>query len=51
MSIGKAYCLAIKQLLRTPVKTALFFLLMTAATALLALGANLWTQTQAKINA
>lgn len=42
---------SLKQLLRTPMKTALFFLLMTAATALLVLGANLWAQTQAKINA
>ncbi len=32
-------------------KTCLFFLLMTAATALLVLGANLWAQTQAKIDA
>ena len=51
MSIGKAYCLAIKHLLRTPMKTVLFFLLMAAATALLVLGANLWAQTQAKIDA
>ena len=42
---------SLKQLLRTPMKTALFFLLMTAATALLVLGANLWAQTQAKIDA
>lgn len=32
-------------------KTCLFFLLMTAATALLVLGANLWAQTQAQIDA
>ena len=32
-------------------KTCLFFLLMAAATALLVLGANLWAQTQAKIDA
>ena len=31
--------------------TCLFFLLMTAATALLVLGANLWAQTQTKIDA
>ena len=42
---------SLKQLLRTPMKTALFFLLMAAATALLVLGANLWAQTQAKIDA
>ena len=32
-------------------KTALFFFLMTAATALLILGANLWLNTQTKIDA
>ena len=32
-------------------KTALFFLLMIAATALLVLGANLWAQTQAQMDA
>ena len=32
-------------------KAVLFFLLMAAATALLVLGANLWAQTQAKIDA
>ena len=32
-------------------KTCLFFLLMTAATALLVLGANLWAQTQAQMDA
>ena len=32
-------------------KTCLFFLLMAAATALLVMGANLWAQTQAKIDA
>lgn len=42
---------SLKQLLRTPMKTCLFFLLMTAATALLVLGANLWAQTQAQIDA
>lgn len=42
---------SLKQLLRTPMKTCLFFLLMAAATALLVLGANLWAQTQAKIDA
>ena len=42
---------SLKQLLRTPVKAVLFFLLMTAATALLVLGANLWAQTQVKIDA
>lgn len=42
---------SLKQLLRTPMKTALFFLLMAAATALLVLGANLWAQTQAQIDA
>ncbi|WP_417415562.1 hypothetical protein [Hominenteromicrobium sp.] len=42
---------SLKHLLRTPMKTALFFLLMAAATALLVLGANLWAQTQAKIDA
>lgn len=42
---------SLKQLLRTPMKTALFFLLMTAATALLVLGANLWAQTQAQMDA
>ena len=31
---------SLKQLLRTPMKTVLFFLLMAAATALLVLGAN-----------
>lgn len=38
---------SLKQLLRTPMKTALFFLLMAAATALLVLGANLWAHTAA----
>ena len=33
---------SLKQLLRTPVKAVLFFLLMAAATALLVLGAGLW---------
>lgn len=42
---------SLKQLLRTPVKAVLFFLLMTVATALLVLGANLWAQTQAQIDA
>ena len=42
---------SLKQLLRTPMKTCLFFLLMTAATALLVLGAELWQNTQAKIDA
>ena len=42
---------SLKQLLRTPMKTALFFLLMTAATALLVMGANLWAQTQAQMDA
>ena len=42
---------SLKQLLRTPMKTALFFFLMTAATALLVLGAELWQNTQAKIDA
>lgn len=42
---------SLKQLLRTPVKAVLFFLLMTAATALLVLGANLWAQTQAQMDA
>lgn len=42
---------SLKQLLRTPMKTCLFFLLMTAATALLVLGANLWAQTQAQMDA
>lgn len=42
---------SLKQLLRMPVKAVLFFLLMTAATALLVLGANLWAQTQAQIDA
>lgn len=42
---------SLKQLLRTPVKAVLFFLLMAAATALLVLGANLWAQTQAQIDA
>lgn len=42
---------SLKQLLRTPVKAVLFFLLMTAATALLALGAGLWLNTQHKIDA
>lgn len=42
---------SLKQLLRTPMKTALFFLLMAAATALLVLGANLWAQTQAQMDA
>ena len=40
---------SLKQLLRTPVKAVLFFLLMTAATALLVLGAGLWLNTQHKI--
>lgn len=42
---------SLKQLLRTPVKAVLFFLLMAAATALLVLGANLWAQTQAQMDA
>ena len=42
---------SLKQLLRTPIKAVLFFLLMTAATALLVLGANLWAQTQAQMDA
>ena len=42
---------SLKQLLRTPMKTALFFLLMAVATALLVLGANLWAQTQAQMDA
>lgn len=42
---------SLKQLLRTPMKTCLFFLLMTAATALLVLGADLWAQTQAQMDA
>ena len=42
---------SLKQLLRTPMKTALFFFLMTAATALLTLGARLWLNTQHKIDA
>ena len=42
---------SLKQLLRTPVKAVLFFLLMTAATAILVLGANLWLNTRAKIDA
>ena len=42
---------SLKQLLHTPMKTCLFFLLMTAATALLVLGANLWAQTQAQMDA
>ena len=42
---------SLKQLLRTPVKAVLFFLLMTAATALLVLGAGLWLNTQHKIDA
>lgn len=42
---------SLKQLLRTPVKAVLFFLLMTAATVLLVLGANLWAQTQAQMDA
>ena len=42
---------SLKHLLRTPMKTALFFLLMAAATALLVLGANLWAQTQAQMDA
>ncbi len=42
---------SLKQLLRTPVKAVLFFLLMTAATALLVMGANLWAQTQAQMDA
>ena len=40
----------LKQFLRTPVKSMLFFLLMTAATALLVLGAGLWLNTQHKID-
>ena len=40
---------SLKQLLRTPVKAVLFFLLMTAATALLVLGAGLWLNTQHRI--
>lgn len=42
---------SLKQLLRTPMKTCLFFLLMAAATVLLVLGANLWAQTQAQMDA
>ena len=42
---------SLKQLLRTPVKAVLFFLLMTAATALLVLGVGLWLNTQHKIDA
>lgn len=42
---------SLKQLLRTPVKAVLFSLLMAAATALLVLGANLWAQTQAQMDA
>lgn len=41
---------SLKQLIRTPVKTVLFLLLMAAATALLVLGANLWADTQQKID-
>ena len=37
---------SLKQLLRTPVKAVLFFLLMAAATALLVLGAGLWLNTR-----
>lgn len=42
---------SLKQLLRTPVKAVLFFLLIAAATALLVMGANLWAQTQAQMDA
>ena len=42
---------SLKQLLRTPMKTCLFFLLMAAATALLVMGANMWAQTQAQMDA
>lgn len=48
---GSRMLKSLKQLLRTPVKAVLFFLLMAAATALLVLGANLWAQTQAQMDA
>lgn len=41
---------SLKQLIRTPVKAFLFLLLMATATALLILGANLWQNTQNKID-
>lgn len=41
---------SIKQLIRTPIKAILFFLLIIASTALLMLGANLWQNTQKQID-
>lgn len=42
---------SIKQILRTPVKTVLFFLLITFATILSTLGSNLWRMSSANIKA
>lgn len=42
---------SIKQLLRTPFKLILFFLLATMSTALLVLGIHLWNDTTKKLNA
>ena len=40
---------SLKQLLRTPRRTALFFLLMSAATLLLVFSASLWSETNQRI--
>ncbi len=42
---------SIRQLMRTPVKTVLFFLLITFAAILSALGSNLWRMSSANIKA
>ena len=42
---------SIKQIIRTPVKTVLFFLLITFATILSTLGSNLWRMSSANIKA
>lgn len=41
---------SLKQLLHTPARTALFFLLMTAATLLLVFSASLWSETDQRID-
>ena len=41
---------SLKQILRTPARTALFFLLMTAATLLLVFSASLWSETDQRID-
>ena len=41
---------SLKQILRTPARTALFFLLMTAATLLLVFSTSLWGETEQRID-